>query len=162
MVEVRNHYLDDGCLTIDRLSAKRVLMERCFINYSIVGRVGEDNWKGCMTEMRGRYVPHSRRIKIDTPPEPQQVIVQVMFSLRKRPDAHRIRAPGYQQSDNQPSLLHMGYQSVDGYVQVQHSQSKGVMVYPQGNGQKGSYANYLKPPYGNARSTSISARLCWN
>jgi hypothetical protein len=122
-------------------------MERYFINFGIVDHVRDGDGKGCMTEMR---VTSFRILSCGT------------LSSRKRPDAHQIQAPGYQQNDNQSSLPHMRYQSADGYAQVQHSGPQGVMVYPQGNGQKGNCANYLNSPYGNARSTNIaSARHCW-
>ncbi|KIW48028.1 hypothetical protein, variant 2 [Exophiala oligosperma] len=62
-------------------------------------------------------------------------------------DAHQVPGQGYQQNGGRPSLPPIGYQSADGHAQGQYGQPQGGMVYPQGNGQMGSYANYPNSPY---------------
>merc|ERR1712072_689836 len=62
-------------------------------------------------------------------------------------DAHQVPGQGYQQNGARPSLPPIGYQSADGHAQGQYAQPQGGMVYPQGNGQMGNYANYPNSPY---------------
>merc|ERR1711981_1175787 len=61
-------------------------------------------------------------------------------------DAHQVPGQGYQQNGARPSLPPIGYQSADGHAQGQYAQPQGGMVYPQGNGQMGNYANYAQFP----------------
>lgn len=63
-------------------------------------------------------------------------------------DAHQVPGPGYQQNGARPSLPPIGYQSAESHPQGQYAQQQGGMVYPQGNGQMGSYPNYPNSPYG--------------
>ncbi|EHY60015.1 hypothetical protein HRR83_006376 [Exophiala dermatitidis] len=63
-------------------------------------------------------------------------------------DAHQVPAQGYQQNGARPSLPPIGYQSAEGHAQGQYAQPQAGMVYPPGNGQMGSYANYPSSPYG--------------
>ncbi|KIV85963.1 hypothetical protein, variant [Exophiala sideris] len=62
-------------------------------------------------------------------------------------EAHQVPPQGYQQNGARPSLPPIGYQAADGHAQGQYGQPQGAMVYPQGNGQMGNYANYPNSPY---------------
>lgn len=63
------------------------------------------------------------------------------------PEGHQVPGQAYQ-NGGRPSLPPIGYQAAEGHNQGQYGQPQGAMVYPQGNGQMGNYANYPNSPYG--------------
>ncbi|KAK5467552.1 hypothetical protein LTS15_000525 [Exophiala xenobiotica] len=77
----------------------------------------------------------------------RQAAAQVSQVDGQAGDAHQVPGQGYQQNGARPSLPPIGYQSADGHAQGQYAQPQGGMVYPQGNGQMGNYANYPNSPY---------------
>ena len=96
---VRNCYLRDGCLTIDRLSGKTLPMERCFINLGIVDHIRDGDMKGVDDDSDGNSdTGHhlskfslDARLKVETPSQAKQVTLQTLFRLRKRPDGTTAR-----------------------------------------------------------------------
>jgi hypothetical protein len=74
---VRNNYLRDGCLTIDRLLGKTLPMKRCFINLGIVNHIRDGDIKGVNDDLdrnsaTGYHLSKfslDARLKVETPPQ---------------------------------------------------------------------------------------------
>jgi len=115
------------------------------IPHALADRTTATEFKEIRKEWKARKKEEENARKAEE--ERQRAAAQAQQVDGQAGDAHQVQAPGYQQNGGRPSLPPIGYQAADGHGQGQYGQQPGGIVYPQGNGQMGSYANYPNSPY---------------